>query len=137
MVCLRVRLFHGEASGTGELVPDQGGGGGGDPTINAWIKASSGDWQEQSSWSSGALPNQSQSVYITNSGWKAVAIGVATAQNFPDSLNVGSLTVSSPQDSYNVLFMDHPGYDVPLRAGSVTINTNAVLTVLVIALDHQ
>jgi len=38
--------------------------------------------------------------------------------------------VSSPQDSYNVLLLNYAGYGTALQAGSVTVNTNAVLTIL-------
>jgi hypothetical protein len=56
--------------------------------VNSWTKPTSGYWEEQSSWSLGVLPNSSQSVYITNPGWKAVAIGANTAQNFPASMQI-------------------------------------------------
>ena len=45
-------------------------------------------------------------------------------------MNVGSISVSSPPDSYNVLLLNYAGYGTPLRAGAITVDTNAVLTVL-------
>ncbi len=99
-------------------------------TPNSWVKPSSGSWQDQTAWSLGTLPAGNQAILFTNAGWKALAIGADTAQNFPQSMNVGSITVSSPQDSYNVLLLNYAGYGTALQAGSVVINTNAVLTVL-------
>lgn len=98
--------------------------------FNSWVKPSSGNWQDQTGWSLGNLPAVNQDILFTNAGWKAVSVGADTAQNFPQSMNVGSITVSSPQDSYNVLLLNYAGYGTALQAGSVTINTNAVLTVL-------
>jgi hypothetical protein len=57
--------------------------------VNSWTKPSSGNWEE-SVWSLGTLPGAGQSIMITNEGWKAVAIGANTAQNYPQSLNVNS-----------------------------------------------
>jgi hypothetical protein len=76
------------------------------------------------------LPAANQAILLTNAGWKAVAIGADTAESFPQSMNVGSITVSSPQDSFNVLLLNYAGYGTALQAGSVVIKTNAVLTVL-------
>jgi hypothetical protein len=86
------------------------------PNVNNWIKPGSGAWEESSSWSLGVLPNQSQSVYITNSGWKAVAIWPVTAQNFAQSLNVESVVVRGYTDSFNVLLLNYAGTAFPLRA---------------------
>jgi hypothetical protein len=99
-------------------------------TLNSWVKPTSGDWQDQTAWSLGTLPDSNQAILFTNAGWKALAIGSDTAQNFPESMNVGSITVSSPEDSYNVLLLNYAGYGTALRAGSVTVKTNAVLTIL-------
>src|SRR5260221_12375630 len=41
---------------------------------NSWIKPTSGNWDDPSAWSVGVLPSSSQSMLLTNSGWKAVAI---------------------------------------------------------------
>src|SRR5438128_1676687 len=60
------------------------------------------------------LPNSSQSVYITNSGWKAVAIGANTAHNFPQSMQIQGLHLASPPDTYNVFLMNFSGFQVPL-----------------------
>jgi hypothetical protein len=99
-------------------------------TFNSWVKPSSGDWQDQTASSLETLPAADQAILLTNAGWKAVAIGADTAESFPQSMNVGSITVSSPQDSYNVLLLNYAGYGTALQAGSVIIKTNALLTVL-------
>src|SRR5687767_14295937 len=62
---------------------------------NLWTKPVSGYWEEPF-WSLGVLPDATQSVVFTNVGWKALAIGTNTAQNFPDSMSVQSLRVSAP-----------------------------------------
>src|SRR5580765_8473067 len=97
----------------------------GDSSVNAWIKPTSGYWEEQSSWSLGILPNSLQSVYITNSGWKAVAIGANTAQNFPGSMQIQQLQIASPVDSYNVFLMNFSGFEVPLQTTSLSVRSNS------------
>src|SRR5688572_16068337 len=83
--------------------------------VNSWISPASGNWQD-SSWSLGVLPNSSQShITITNAGWKAVAIGRATATDYPASLNLQHLIVSSPVDSRNTLMLNFSGREWPLR----------------------
>ena len=102
---------------------------------NSWIKPTSGYWEEQSSWSLGVLPNQTQSVYITNAGWKAVAIGPNTAQNFTQSMQIQDLLVASPVDSYNTLLLNFSGFEVPLQTASVQIGSNSAITVQSSALE--
>jgi len=78
--------------------------------VNSWIKPTSGDWQEQTSWSLRILPDSLQSVSITNACEKTVTINTATAQNFPQSLAVNSLLLTAT----NVLLLNNVGTDVPL-----------------------
>src|SRR5436190_10149292 len=80
-------------------------------TINSWMKPSSGYWEE-AQWSAGRLPAAGDRVMITNPGWKAVAIGAGTAQNFPQSLQMQDLTVASPVDSFNTLLLNFAGLNV-------------------------
>jgi len=40
---------------------------------------------------------------ITNQGWKAIAIGPNTSQNFSQTLNVSSVILGGYTDSFNVL----------------------------------
>src|SRR3954465_13308578 len=100
-----------------------------DQVINAWTKPTSGNWEDPSSWSLGALPNASQSVLITNSGWKAVAIGENTAQNFPASMQIQDLQIASPDNSFNVLLMNFSGFQVPLQTTSLRVASNSSVIV--------
>lgn len=98
--------------------------------INAWIKGSSGAWEENTgNWSLGVLPNSSQSVNITNAGWKAVAIGANTAQNFPGSMQIQDLHIASPADSFNLLLMNFSGFQVPLQTTSLNVASNSSVIV--------
>jgi hypothetical protein len=97
--------------------------------INAWTNATSSYWEYQTNWSLGILPNQSQSVSITNAGWKAVAIGPNTAQNFPQSMQIQDLQIASPTNSFNVLLMNFSGFKVPLMTTSLTVGSNSSVVV--------
>jgi hypothetical protein len=88
--------------------------------INSWINPASGNWQDATSWSLGVLPNSSQSVMITNSGFKAVAIQSSTPVDFPGSMSVSNLTIASPTNSANTLLLNFVGAGNPLVIG----NTN-------------
>src|SRR5439155_1117977 len=81
---------------------------------NSWNKPSSGNWDDPSAWSLGVLPSSSQSVLITNSGWKAVAINPSPPVNFPDSMTVESLTIRGAWDTMNTLLLNYAGTAVPL-----------------------
>ncbi|HVV01633.1 MAG TPA: hypothetical protein VHH88_09750 [Verrucomicrobiae bacterium] len=96
---------------------------------DAWTKPASGSWEEPY-WSLGAPPLAGQSVAITNAGWKAVAIGAATAASFPQSLNLLSLEVASPPDSYNVLLLNYAGYQAPLSVAYGQVASNAAIRML-------
>jgi hypothetical protein len=89
--------------------------------VNSWTKPTSGSWEEQAYWSLGVLPDSTQSVMFTNSGWKAVAIGPNTAQNFPASMQIQDLRIESPQDSFNELLMNFSGFAVPLQMTSLSV----------------
>ena len=82
--------------------------------VNSWTKPTSGSWDDSSAWSLGVLPNGSQSVLITNFGWKAVAINPSTPINFPESMTVDSLTIQGAWDTKNTLLLNYAGTDVPL-----------------------
>src|SRR5438874_6588542 len=105
--------------------------------VNSWINPASGNWDQASSWSLGVLPGSSQSVLITNSGWKAVAINPSTPTNFPDSMTVGSLTIRGAWDTVNTLLLNYVGTGIPLRVlngltladGARIVNFNSALVV--------
>jgi hypothetical protein len=82
--------------------------------VNSWANPGSGNWDQASSWSLGVLPSSSQSVMITNQGWKAVAINPSTPINFPSSMIVNNLTVRGAWDTENVLLLNYAGTTLPL-----------------------
>jgi hypothetical protein len=84
---------------------------------NSWTKPTSGYWEEPY-WSLGILPGTNQDIYLTNAGWKALAIGPSTAQNYPQTLNVGSVNVSAPAYSFNLFLLNYPGLQTPVVIGS-------------------
>jgi hypothetical protein len=96
---------------------------------NYWTKTTSGDWEEQASWSLGALPDATQTVVFNNPGWKALAIGAQTAQNFPQSMSVQSLQVASAVDSYNTLLMNWSGLEQPLQTTFLSVGSNSSVVV--------
>jgi len=106
---------------------------------NSWTNAASGNW-EDNNWSLGTLPGTNQNIMRTNAGWKAVSIGPTTVRNFPQSLNIQSLTISSPTDSANQLLMNYAGTPSPLVIGSDSphgiffVESNASFTMLSSAL---
>ncbi|HWD94089.1 MAG TPA: LamG-like jellyroll fold domain-containing protein [Verrucomicrobiae bacterium] len=101
---------------------------------NSWLGTTSGNW-EDSSWSLGVLPGPGQNILFTNAGWKALSIGLNTANNFPQTLTVGSITVSSPTNSFNTLLLNYVGAGSPLVADSLTLNENSTMTLYSSALQ--
>lgn len=95
---------------------------------NEWTKPTSGSWEE-ANWSLDVLPDATQSVLFNNAGWKALVIGAGTAQNFPQSMSVQSLTVGAPVDSYNTLLMNWSGFERPLQTTLLTIGSNSAVLV--------
>lgn len=75
----------------------------------------------------GVLPGSGQAVMFTNANWKALAITPATVQNHPNSLNVHSITVSSPVDSRNTLILDHAGVGNPLNVRFLAVASNSAM----------
>ena len=104
-------------------------------SANSWTKPTSGDWQEQAYWSLGVLPDATQDIQFNNPGWKALAIGAQTAQNFPLSMQIGALTVAAPADSYNTLLMNFSGFELPLQTTSLFVHSNSSVVVLSSALE--
>ena len=101
---------------------------------NVWTGTVGGNWHDPS-WSLGILPATNQTVWITNYGWKAVQIGAVTAQSFPQSLNVDSITVSSPTNSFNTLLLNYAGSGTPLTLKTLTVASNSALTMYSSALQ--
>jgi hypothetical protein len=103
--------------------------------VNSWTKPTSGYWEEQAYWSLGTLPDATQSVVFTNAGWKALAIGANTAQNFPPSMQIQTLQIASPADSRNTLLMNFSGFEMPLQTTSLTVGSNSSVVVQSSSLD--
>src|SRR2546427_12704816 len=95
------------------------------PEDNMWTKTTTGNWEDPY-WSTGMLPNSNSTVWFTNAGYKALALGPST-RAFPDSLTIHDLTVSSPTGSVNTLLLNFLGVLTPLKAGVVWVETNSTV----------
>jgi hypothetical protein len=94
---------------------------------NSWTNSASANW-EAPYWSLGALPDSTQSILITNDGYKAVGVFPSTVANFPDSLTIGSLQLAAPVNASTMLLLNYAGSAVPLRVlGACRLMTNATL----------
>jgi hypothetical protein len=117
-------FYSAKILATGEVVPDQGS-----PTsgiVNSWTSPTSGNWDQPTNWSLGILPNSSQSIMITNAGWKAVAINPSTPTNFPSSMTISNLTIRGASNTLNTLLLNYVGTAVPLTVSNgVTLADNA------------
>ena len=94
---------------------------------NSWTGSTSGNWEDLS-WSLGVRPGPGQDILFTNAGWKALSISQNTANNFPQTLTVDSITISSPTNSFNSLLLNFVGVNSPLTAESITLNANSTIT---------
>jgi len=94
-----------------------------DAQDNVWTSTTSGNWQD-ASWSLG-LPATNQTIWVTNHGWKAVQIGADTAQNFPQSLGLDTINISSPTNSFNTLLLNFAGSATPLTVKSLNVASNS------------
>jgi hypothetical protein len=111
---------------SGEVVPDHSSSTSG--PVNSWINPTSGNWDDASSWSLGVLPDSSQSIMITNSGWKAVAINPSTLVNFSNSMTVGSLAIIGATNTQDTLLLNYSGLNTPLKVlNSCLIQSNGML----------
>jgi hypothetical protein len=98
--------------------------GNGSAQINSWTNPASTNW-EAPYWSLGVLPDSTQTVMITNAGYKAVGIFPSTALNFPASLTNSNLTVSAPSNALSTLLLNYFGTGTALEVlNSCTIGTN-------------
>jgi hypothetical protein len=91
---------------------------------NSWTKTTSGKWEEPV-WSLGILPEICQTIELTNSGFKAIAIDNSTATGYPGSLTIRHLDVYAPTGSFNTVLLNFAGTAVPLHVLSgVNVGTN-------------
>ena len=102
---------------------------------NSWTKSTSGYWEEQTYWSLGILPDATQDVLFTNSGWKALAIGTNAAQKYPQSMRVQSLRLGAPVDSFNTLLLNFTGFEQPLQTESLIVDSNSAVVMQGSALE--
>src|SRR5882724_9183563 len=100
-----------------------------DTLINAWTNPISGNWEDLK-WSLGIRPGSGQTIMLTNQGWKAIAIGPNSVQNFSQTLNVSNAILGGYTDSFNLLLLNYAGYAVPLTAGSINVGSNSAITAL-------
>lgn len=97
--------------------------------VNSWTNSASGGW-EDSGWSAGILPGTNEAIFFTNAGWKALAIGPNTVKNFPQTMTVDSISISSPPLSYNALLLNYAGTETPLTVKAISVESNSALTML-------
>jgi hypothetical protein len=95
---------------------------------NSWTSPTSGYWEDPH-WSLGILPSTNQTIFFTNSGWKALAIGPNTSKNYSQTLTIHSLYVSSPgTDTVNTLLFNYSGLQTPLQiTGGSDFDANFIL----------
>ena len=101
---------------------------------NSWTNSASGNW-EDAYWSLGVLPGTNQTILFTNDGTKTLTIGANTVQNFPGTLNVNSITISSPLNSFNTLSLNSAGTGSPLTVQSISVGSNSAMTMISSALE--
>jgi Regulator of chromosome condensation (RCC1) repeat len=96
--------------------------------VNSWINPFSAHWEDSASWSLGSLPGASESIFITNAGYKAVGIFPSTPVHFPASMTVSNLTISAPNNALSTLLLNYSGTAVPLHViGPCVVGTNGTL----------
>ncbi|MGH9881265.1 MAG: hypothetical protein ACRD6N_07500, partial [Pyrinomonadaceae bacterium] len=97
---------------------------------NSWVSGVSGNWHDANSWSAGVLTGTNQTVLITNENSKTVRIGADTALNYPETLQVESVTVSAPNNSINTLLLDAALTNTPFSTAGLNIGEGGILAVL-------
>jgi hypothetical protein len=95
---------------------------------NSWTNTVGGKWEDPY-WSLGILPGTNQTIYITDSGLNVVTIGPSTAENFPASLSMDSLTISSTTNSTNTLLLNNAGFNTPLTANQLEVSAGSQMLV--------
>jgi hypothetical protein len=79
---------------------------------NSWTNSAGGNWDQTNSWSLGILPDNAESIYLTNSGNATVEINSGTIQDDASSLSIYSLVVSGS----NTLLLNNIGTNISLAA---------------------
>jgi hypothetical protein len=101
---------------------------------NSWISPAGGNWQD-ATWSLGVLPGTNQTVLLTNAGSKTVQINAGTVLDFPQSLNIEAIVISSPTNATNTLWLNSAGWDTPLTVKSVSVASNSAMVMASSALQ--
>ena len=92
---------------------------------NSWTNSASGNW-EDSYWSLGVLPGTNQAILFTNVGLNVLTIGPNTAQNFPETMSVDSVTIAPPAGSAHILLLNDAGFQTPFTANQFNVASNAM-----------
>src|SRR5437868_5717335 len=82
--------------------------------VNSWTNLTSANWEDLR-WSLNIRPSTNQSIFITNTGSKAVGISTTTTSTFPGSQTISNLTISAPLGFANTLLLNFSGTGIPLR----------------------
>ncbi|HEX5219833.1 MAG TPA: hypothetical protein VFZ59_09720, partial [Verrucomicrobiae bacterium] len=93
---------------------------------NSWTNSVGGNWHD-AHWSLGVLPADGQTILFTNAGSKSLVIGPDTAQNFPATLRVNSIAVSSVSGSTNTLLISNVVSTYERLAEAITIASNSAV----------
>ena len=107
-----------------------------DAQVNSWTNPTSGKWEGATNWSLGVAPGAGQSIFVTNQGWKVVSIDNNTAVNFPQTMSISGLRITSPDtDTTNAVLLNYAGLQTPLAiSGDLYLGTNTSLSILQSAL---
>lgn len=93
---------------------------------NRWTGPVSEDWEDHH-WSLGVLPGANQTIIFANPHSKTLTIGTNTSKNYPQTLTIGSLYISSPKtNTVNTLFLNDSGLQTPLEIAGFD-NPNFIL----------
>src|SRR4029079_15612748 len=74
---------------------------------------------------------------LTNGGYKALAIGPATAANYPASLQIRNLIIDAPADSSNLLLLNYAGSTPLTVSENLRIGAHGALLSYASALNAQ
>ncbi len=95
--------------------------------LNNWTNMTSARWEDPY-WSLGVLPDATQSVSVTNNGFKAVAVSSSTVENYSSSVTVSNLALAAPEGALSSLLLDYAGLNTPFKVlGGCRIGTNGLL----------
>lgn len=103
---------------------------------NSWTSTTSGYW-ESLNWSMGGFPGTNQAILFTNANSKILTISSLTAQNYPETLHVSSLKISSPTNSVNEFLMNYSGTATPLIIGDGDLSSGTSTGSLIVGANSS